>query len=78
MTAPSTAPFLIIETGKPVGPMQRHGDFPHWIRVAAGMSRDAAVVVDVQGGESLPVREGFAGVIVTGSGAMVTEPVTSP
>ena len=73
MTAPSTAPFLIIETGKPVGPMQRHGDFPHWIRVAAGMSRDAAVVVDVQGGESLPVREGFAGVIVTGSGAMVTE-----
>src|SRR5690606_35615687 len=73
MTAPSTAPFLIIETGKPVGPMQRHGDFPHWIRVAAGMSRDAAVVVDVQGGEPLPVREGFAGVIVTGSGAMVTE-----
>ncbi|KGM53682.1 glutamine amidotransferase [Lysobacter arseniciresistens ZS79] len=73
MTAPVTAPFLIIETGKPVGPMQRHGDFPHWIRVAGGLSRDAAVVVDVQGGEPLPVREGFAGVIVTGSGAMVTE-----
>lgn len=73
MTVPSTAPFLIIETGKPVGPMQRHGDFPHWIRVAAGLPRDGAVVVDVQGGEPLPTREGFAGVIVTGSGAMVTE-----
>jgi len=73
MTVPSTAPFLIIETGKPVGPMQRHGDFPHWIRVAAGLGRDAAVVVDVQGGDVLPTRDGFAGVIVTGSGAMVTE-----
>ena len=66
-------PFLILETGKPVPSMARHGDFPHWIRVAAGLARDAAVVVDVQGGEPLPAREGFAGVIVTGSGAMVTE-----
>ncbi len=67
------APFLILETGKPVAPMRRHGDFPHWIRVAAGLPRDAAVVVDVEGGEPLPRREGFAGVIVTGSGAMVTD-----
>ncbi|GAB2629088.1 glutamine amidotransferase [Novilysobacter erysipheiresistens] len=67
------APFLILETGKPVAPMRRHGDFAHWIRVAAGLSRDEAVVVDVEGGEPLPNREGFAGVIVSGSAAMVTQ-----
>ena len=53
--------------------MRRHRDFPHWIRVAAGLPRDAAVVVDVQGGDALPSREGFSAVIVTGSGAMVTD-----
>ena len=68
-----TPPFLILETGQPVAPMRRHGSFAHWIRVAAGLARDAAVVVDVQGGEPLPPREGFAGTIVTGSGAMVTD-----
>jgi len=54
--------------------MRRHGRFPHWIRVAAGLPRDEAVVVDVAGsGEGLPSVAGFAGVIVTGSAAMVTE-----
>lgn len=69
----SALPFLILETGQPVASMRRHGGFPHWIRVAAGLSRDEAVVVDVERGEALPTREGFAGVIVTGSGAMVTD-----
>lgn len=67
------APFLIIETGQPVAAMRRHGGFPHWIRVAAGLARDEAVVVDVEDGQALPSRDGFAGVLVTGSGAMVTE-----
>lgn len=53
--------------------MRRHRGFPHWIRVAAGLPRDAAVVVDVAGGEPLPARDGFAGAIVTGSAAMVTD-----
>jgi len=66
-------PFLILETGKPVPSMRRHGRFPHWIRVAAGLPADAAVVVDVEHGEPLPERDGFAGVLITGSGAMVTE-----
>jgi GMP synthase (glutamine-hydrolysing) len=66
-------PVLILETGQPVASMKRHGRFPHWIRTAAGLPRDAAVVVDVERGEALPRREGFAGVIITGSGAMVTE-----
>ena len=68
-----TAPFLIFETGQPVATMRRHGSFAHWIRVAAGLERDETVVVDVQRGDALPTREGFAGTIVTGSAAMVTE-----
>lgn len=67
------APFLVIETGQPLPPMRRHGGFPHWIRVAAGLSRQEARVVDVEAGASLPEARDFAGVIVTGSGAMVTE-----
>ena len=65
-------PFLILETGQPVASMRRYRGFPHWIRVAAGLHEDDTVAVNVQGGEPLPPREGFAGVIVTGSGAMVT------
>lgn len=67
------APFLILQTGRPVASMRRHGGFPHWIRVAAGLHADEAVVIDVQHGEALPSAEGFAGVIVTGSGAMVSD-----
>lgn len=68
-----TAPFLIVETGRPVPSMRRHRGFPHWIRVAAGLRPEQAVVIDVAGGQALPTRAGFAGVIVTGSGAMVTD-----
>lgn len=67
------APFLILQTGSPAAPLRRHGSFGHWIRVAAGLPRDDAVVVDVAGGEPLPVHEGFAGALVTGSAAMVTQ-----
>jgi GMP synthase (glutamine-hydrolysing) len=67
------APFLILETGQPVASMRRHGGFPHWIRVAAGLAPGDAVAVDVEHGEPLPAREGFAGAIVTGSGVMVTD-----
>lgn len=66
-------PFLIVETGQPVAAMKRYGGFPHWIRVAAGLEPDEAVVVNVEAGDPLPRREGFAGVIVTGSAAMVTD-----
>ena len=67
------APFLVIQTGRPVASMRRHGSFAHWIRVAAGLHPDQAVVIDVEHGEALPERVGFAGVIVTGSAAMVTD-----
>jgi GMP synthase (glutamine-hydrolysing) len=71
-------PFLILQTGCPIASMRRYGSFAHWIRVAAGLRDDDVVVIDVagpdgSGGEPLPTHEGFAGVIVTGSGAMVTD-----
>lgn len=69
------ARFLIVQTGRPVASMRRHGGFPHWIRVAAGLSRASAEVVDVEAGEVLPSPSPsrHAGVLVTGSAAMVTE-----
>lgn len=70
---PMHPPFLILETGRPVEPMRRHGDFAHWIRVAAGLARDEAAVVRVERGDPLPRRAGYAGVLVTGSAAMVTD-----
>ena len=73
-SAPSTARrFLIIETGQPVASLRRHGRFPHWIRVAAGLSADEAMAVNVEAGETLPLLTGLTGVIVTGSSAMVTD-----
>jgi GMP synthase (glutamine-hydrolysing) len=67
-----THPFLILETGRPVDSMRRHRGFAHWIRVAAGLGADDAVAIDAQR-EPLPRREGYAGVIVSGSAAMVTD-----
>lgn len=63
-------PFLILETGEPA--FRRHGGFAHWIRVTAGLARDHAVALDVRR-DALPTREGWSGVIITGSAAMVTE-----
>ncbi|MBS0213763.1 MAG: glutamine amidotransferase [Proteobacteria bacterium] len=67
------APFLVIETGDPAPELRRLGPFSHWIRIAAGLERDEAVVCRVLDGETLPNREGYAGVLITGSGAMVTD-----
>ena len=67
------APFLILETGQPVPSLRRYGRFPHWIRVAAGLEEHETVVVDVEHGGALPDPHGFAGVLVTGSAAFVTD-----
>jgi GMP synthase (glutamine-hydrolysing) len=66
-------PFLMIETGKPVPSLKRHGGFPDWIRVAAGIHVRDVKVCRVMEGESLPDSKDFSGIFITGSGAMVTE-----
>ncbi|WP_045726555.1 glutamine amidotransferase [Xanthomonas sp. GPE 39] len=69
----SAVPFLILETGEPVPTMRRYGRFPHWIRVAAGLAERDIVVANVAAGAALPDRRDFAGVIITGSAAFVTD-----
>ncbi|MDG2525396.1 glutamine amidotransferase [Stenotrophomonas sp. HITSZ_GD] len=66
-------PFLILETGQPVPAMKRYGRFPHWIRVAAGLAEAETVVVNVEAGQAPPSPAGFAGTIVSGSAAFVTD-----
>lgn len=66
-------PFLILETGTPIAALRRHGSFGHWIRVAAGLHGRQVRSCRVLDGEPLPDAADFAGVLVTGSGAMVTE-----
>ena len=68
-----TASFLILETGRPIASMRRHGGFDHWIRVAAGLRASAVDTVDAQSGATLPNPADRIGVIVTGSGAMVSD-----
>jgi len=66
-------PFLILETGQPVPSLKRHGGFPHWIRVAAGLDGREVRICNVADGEALPKADDFSGVLITGSGAMVSE-----
>ncbi|MEZ5465220.1 MAG: glutamine amidotransferase [Lysobacteraceae bacterium] len=67
-------PILIIETGRPVPQLRRHGSFAHWIRHAARLPRNRAVACNVEAGDALPDSvEGFAGAIISGSPAMVTQ-----
>ncbi len=65
--------FLILETGRPVPSMRRHGDFTHWIRTAAGLGGAQVDVSRVLDGHAPPMAQAYAGVLITGSGAMVTE-----
>ena len=67
------ARFLIIETGRPLPTMNRRRGFDHWICVAARLPPAVAVTCSVAAGQPLPAAEAFAGVIITGSGAMVSE-----
>jgi GMP synthase (glutamine-hydrolysing) len=67
-------PVLIIRTGQaPDNIRARHGDFPHWFRLAAQLEPRHIQVVDVAAGERLPPVEKVAGALITGSAAMVTD-----
>ena len=66
-------PFLILETGRPIDPLRRHGSFGHWIRVAAGLPRQQVRYCQVAQDEPLPDIGDIAGVLITGSGAMVSD-----
>jgi GMP synthase (glutamine-hydrolysing) len=69
----NTLPFLIIETGRPIASLRRLGPFSHWIRVAAGLSARDTAICPVIDDAPLPRHDRYAGVLITGSAAMVTE-----
>lgn len=67
-------PILILKTGNTVpGIPRERGDFEDWIRAGMGLPDDACLVVNVMAGEALPEPETVAGIVVTGSPAMVTD-----
>ncbi len=65
---------LIVKTGSTLpGLRERRGDYEDWIADAMRLERDAVDVVSVYEGEPLPDPASVAGVVVTGSSAMVSD-----
>ena len=70
----SAARFLIVQTGSTLPAVRaRHGDFPDWFRRGLGVPHDAIDIVRAHVDERLPAVAAYAGAIVTGSPAMVSE-----
>ncbi|MGJ0483288.1 MAG: glutamine amidotransferase [Methylomicrobium sp.] len=66
--------FVIIKTGSTFQSLQqRLGDFEDWIITGCGLSSADVQVINVMAGETLPPIDSLAGVIITGSPAMVTD-----
>ncbi len=66
--------FLIVQTGRTLPAIRaRHGDFPEWFRRGLGLRRDAIDLVIADTDQALPEAGRHAGIIVTGSPAMVTD-----
>jgi GMP synthase (glutamine-hydrolysing) len=68
------ARVLILKTGSTLAPIRaRRGDFEDWIALRMGLAAGAARVLDARAGPALPDPTELAGVVVTGSAAMVSE-----
>lgn len=64
---------LIVKTGGTLPELRaQRGDYEEWIAAGMGFARSEVDVVAVAQGEKLPARESPAGVVVTGSSAMVS------
>jgi GMP synthase (glutamine-hydrolysing) len=67
-------PICILKTGSTLPEIARRlGDFEDWICRGMQVARDDVRVVDVCQGEALPDPADLAGVVITGSSAMVSE-----
>jgi len=67
------AAILVLKTGEALPPVKATcGDFEDWIARGLGVERASLMVASVYRGEPLPEPEAIAGVVVTGSPAMVT------
>ncbi|HWK53664.1 MAG TPA: glutamine amidotransferase [Hyphomicrobiales bacterium] len=67
-------PLLILKAGNAIAGLPAGwGDFEDWIVAAVALPEVQWRCCDVSAGEELPLHETVAGVIVTGSAAMVTD-----
>ena len=67
-------PLAIAVCGRTVEPLRpRRGDFPDWFRAGLGLCSERAPTVDLPAGERLPDPRELAGVVITGSPAMLTD-----
>lgn len=67
-------PLLIMKTGKTLETLRRQGeDFEDWIIDALGVSHRDSLTVAVDMGEELPSVDSIAGIVITGSPAMLTD-----
>ncbi|MHA7836348.1 MAG: glutamine amidotransferase [bacterium] len=66
--------ILVLKTGEALPPVRsRYGDFEDWIAHGLGRPVENVEVAAVHEGDPLPAAETLAGVVVTGSPAMVSE-----
>jgi GMP synthase (glutamine-hydrolysing) len=73
-TAPRPRPLAIFKAGSTWPAMaEAHGDFEDWLCANLGDARHCTRVIAVAAGEAPPPPETLAGVIITGSHAMVTD-----
>lgn len=70
---PVAHPLLIVQVGEAIEDVRRRrGDFPRWIRERMAWPAAHMHTIDPRAGAPLPSPESLAGVVVTGSSAMVT------
>lgn len=66
--------ILIIKAGSKLASLAAvEGDFEHWMMAATGRKVDEFNVISVADGQTLPEPEKVSAIIITGSGAMVTD-----
>ncbi len=66
--------WVILKAGrKPEGLASQPGDYEEWIAAGMGLERAAVQVVDITTTAPLPAPTSVRAVVVTGSGAMVTD-----
>jgi GMP synthase (glutamine-hydrolysing) len=67
-------PVLIVKTGATIPSVaRRRKDYESWIATAMGLAERQVAVARVYEGDALPAVDTVAGVVVTGSSAMVTD-----
>jgi GMP synthase (glutamine-hydrolysing) len=67
-------PVLVIKTGSTVPNVrERRGDFEDWIELGLAMSSTPVETASIFEGDALPEPSTLAGIVITGSSAMVSE-----